>query len=246
MRDSRAHRFDWERDRPWVVLLTSHWLTWLGLALGITAISTWLFVLPTELHGNVENPYKGAVLYLILPFVLVGGAVLAAAGIVLGRRRIQTRLEAVVVDRKTALHRLLLFLGITIGANLLVGTQLTYRAVEYMDTPQFCGTTCHSMRPEYLGHQDSNHASVACAECHVAPGAGGWIEAKMNGTRQMWQTLTNTFARPIPSALESGHLVRRRRPVSAVTGRTRSSGRVSWLSRATPPTSRTPIRTPCS
>jgi nitrate/TMAO reductase-like tetraheme cytochrome c subunit len=197
----------WERDRPWVVLLTSHWLTWLGLALGITAISTWLFVLPTELHGNVENPYKGAVLYLILPFVLVGGVVLAAAGIVLGRRRIETRLEAVVVDRKTALHRLLLFLGITVGANLLVGTQLTYRAVEYMDTPQFCGTTCHSMRPEYLGHQDSNHASVACAECHVAPGAGGWVEAKMNGTRQMWQTLTNTFTRPIPSALESGHLV---------------------------------------
>ena len=198
---------NWERDRPWIVLLTSHWLTWLGLALGITAISTWLFVLPTELHGNVENPYKGAILYLILPFVLVGGVALAAAGIVLGRRRIQERLETVVVDRKTALHRLLLFLGITVGANLLVGTQLTYRAVEYMDTPQFCGTTCHSMRPEYLAHQDSNHASVACAECHVAPGAGGWIEAKMNGTRQMWQTLTDSFARPIPSALESGRLV---------------------------------------
>jgi hypothetical protein len=198
---------DWERDRPGIVLLTSHWLTWVGLALGITAISTWLFVLPAELHGSVENPYKGAVLYLILPFLLAGGVVLSAAGIVLGRRRISKRLATVVVDRKAALHRLILFLGITIGVNLLAGTQLTYRAVEYMDTPQFCGTTCHSMRPEYLGHQDSNHASVACAECHVAPGAGGWIDAKMNGTRQMWQTLTNTFPRPIPSAIESGRLV---------------------------------------
>jgi nitrate/TMAO reductase-like tetraheme cytochrome c subunit len=198
---------DWERDRPWIVLLTSHWLTWLGLVLGITAISTWLFVLPTELHGDVENPYKGAVLYLILPFVLVAGVALSAAGIVLGRWRIQKRLEAVVMDRKTALHRLILFLVVTIAVNLLVGTQLTYRAVEYMDTPHFCGATCHSMRPEYVGHQDSNHASVACAECHVAPGAGGWVEAKMSGTRQMWQTLTNSFARPIPSALESGRLV---------------------------------------
>jgi hypothetical protein len=158
----------WERDRPWLVVLTSHWLTLVGLALGITAVSTWLFMLPSELPGHVENPYKGAVLYLILPFVLVAGVVLATVGIVLGRRRIRKRLKAVVVDRRTALHRLILFLAITIGVNLLVGTQLTYRAVMYMDTPHFCGATCHAMRPEFVGHQDSNHASVACAECHVA------------------------------------------------------------------------------
>jgi nitrate/TMAO reductase-like tetraheme cytochrome c subunit len=198
---------NWERDRPGIVLLTGHWLTWVGLALGITAISTWLFVLPSELHGHIENPYKGAVLYLILPVMLVAGLALSAAGIVLGRRRIRRRLAAVVVDRSTAMHRLILFLVITIGANLLIGTQLTYRAVMYMDTPQFCGATCHSMRPEYVGHQDSNHASVECAECHVAPGAGGWFEAKMNGTRQMWQEMTRTYPRPIPSALESGRLV---------------------------------------
>jgi nitrate/TMAO reductase-like tetraheme cytochrome c subunit len=198
---------DRERGRPVVVLLTGHWLTMLGLALGITAISTWLFVLPTELHGSVENPYKGAVLYVILPFVLAAGVGLAATGIVLGRRRIRRRLEALTVDRRTSLQRLILFLAITIGVNLVVGTQLTYRAVEYMDTPQFCGATCHSMRPEYLGHQDSPHASVACAECHVAPGVGGWVEAKMNGTRQLWQTFTDSAPRPIPSALESGRLV---------------------------------------
>jgi nitrate/TMAO reductase-like tetraheme cytochrome c subunit len=198
---------DWERDRPWIVLLTGHWLTMVGLALGITAISTWLFVLPSELHGNIENPYKGAVLYLILPFVLVAGVALAVAGIVLGRRRIRKRLKGVVVDRTRALHRFILFLAITIGVNLLAGTQLTYRAVVYMDTPHFCGATCHAMRPEYVGHRDSAHASVACAECHVAPGAGGWVEAKMNGTRQMFETITDSYPRPIPSALESGRLV---------------------------------------
>jgi nitrate/TMAO reductase-like tetraheme cytochrome c subunit len=198
---------DWEHDRPGILLLTSHWLTWLGLALGITAVSTWLFFLPTYLQGNVANPYKGVVLYLILPFVLLTGIVLAAVGIVLGRRRIRRRLGAVVVDPKTALQRLVVFLVITIGVNLLAGTQLTYRAVVYMDTPQFCGTSCHSQRPEYVGHQDSNHASVACAECHIAPGIGGWVEAKMGGTREMWRELTNTYTRPIPSALESGYLI---------------------------------------
>lgn len=198
---------NWERDRPGIILLTSHWLTWIGLALAITAISTWLFVLPAEVAGHTENPYKGAVLYLLLPFVLFTGLALTALGILLARRRIRERLKAGVVDRKTALHRLIVFLVITIGVNLLIGTQLTYRAVVYMDTPQFCGATCHVMRPEYLGHQESNHASVACAECHIAPGAGGWVEAKMNGTRQLWQTLTNTYTRPVPSALESGRLV---------------------------------------
>jgi hypothetical protein len=206
-RNGAAPAPKWEHDRPGIVLLTSHWLSWLGLVLVITAISTWLFVLPAEVHGHTENPYKGAVLYLVLPFVLVAGIVLTILGIVLGRRRIRQRLEAVVGDRRRALQRLIAFLVITIGVNLVIGTQLTYRAVVYMDTPQFCGTTCHMMRPEYLGHRDSNHASVECAECHVAPGAGGWVEAKMNGTRQLWETLTNSYTRPIPSALESGFLV---------------------------------------
>ena len=198
---------DWERDRPWMALLTGHWLTMLGLVVGVTAVCTWLFMLPTELTGNIENPYKGVVLYLILPFMLVAGIGLAAVGILIGRRRIRKQLRAVIVDRRTALHRLVLFLAITIGVNLLVGTQLTYRAVVYMDTPQFCGATCHAMRPEYTGHQDSDHASVACAECHIAPSAGGWVEAKMNGTRQMFEQILDTYPRPIPAALASGRLV---------------------------------------
>ena len=72
---------DWQRDRPGIILLTSHWLTWLGFALGITAVSTWLFVVPAEVAGHAENPYKGAVLYLILPFILIAGLALAACGI---------------------------------------------------------------------------------------------------------------------------------------------------------------------
>jgi nitrate/TMAO reductase-like tetraheme cytochrome c subunit len=195
------------RNRPGILLLTSHWLSRVGLVILITAISTWLFVVPAEVQGHVENPYKGVVVYLILPFIGFVGIVLTAVGMVLGRRRIRERLETEITARRSALQRLILFLAIVVGVNLLIGTQLTYRAVAYMDTPQFCGGACHVMRPEYLGHQDSAHASVTCAECHIAPGAGGFIAAKMNGTRQLWQTMTNTYSRPIPSALESGRLV---------------------------------------
>jgi nitrate/TMAO reductase-like tetraheme cytochrome c subunit len=197
----------WQQDRPGFVLLTTHWLTRLGLVLVITALSTWLFFLPSGQPEHGENPYKGLVLYLILPAVFFAGLVLVAVGVVVGRRRIGERLKAGTVRLQTARQRLILFLAVTIGANLLIGSQASYRAIQYMDTPQFCGGVCHSERPEFVGHKDSNHASVPCAECHVAPGQSGWIKAKMNGTRQLWQEVTGTYSKPCPPALASGRLV---------------------------------------
>ena len=55
-------------------------MIWVGLALAITAASTWLFVLPAEVNGHTTNPYKGVVLYLILPAVLFGGLALVVLG----------------------------------------------------------------------------------------------------------------------------------------------------------------------
>jgi len=48
---------------------------------------------------------------------------------------------------------------------------------------------------------------VECVECHVSPGAAGWIQSKAAGTRQLIETLLNTSPRPIPSALETNRLV---------------------------------------
>ncbi|RME91511.1 MAG: hypothetical protein D6770_00225 [Anaerolineae bacterium] len=38
---------------------------------------------------------------------------------------------------------------------------------EYTNSPQFCGTACHTMPPEYAAYQISPHARVACVECHI-------------------------------------------------------------------------------
>ena len=205
--DARSAGPGWQQDRPGLVLLMSHWLTRLGLVLVITALCTWLFFLPSGQAGHGENPYKGLVLYVILPVLFFGGLALGALGVVAGRRRIGERLQAGTVHLETARKRLVLFLAITIGANVLIGSQATYRAIQYMDTPQFCGAVCHSERPEFVGHQNSTHASVPCAECHVAPGQAGWIKAKMNGTRQLWHEITGKYPRPCPPALASGLLV---------------------------------------
>ncbi len=37
----------------------------------------------------------------------------------------------------------------------------------YTNSPSFCGTSCHTMPPEYAAYEASPHARVACVECHL-------------------------------------------------------------------------------
>ena len=194
-------------NRPAWFVFTQHWVTLVGVALVTTAGISWLFVLPQQIRGHVSNPYIGIILFLILPIVFFAGLALIPVGIYLSRSRIRKGLSSPTFDRKAALQRLAWFVGIVTVANVIIGTQVTYRAVEHMETPQFCGATCHTMRPELAAYKNSPHSRVECVECHVAPGASGWVSSKMNGARQLVETVLNDYPRPIPSALESNRLV---------------------------------------
>jgi len=195
------------RDRPLLVLLTSHWLSFLGMGLVGTALISWLFVLPLQLRGHVDNPYIGILVFMVIPIVLVAGLVLTPVGVFLARKRARQRLAEQVVDRKAAARRMIVFLAAVTLVNVVVGTQATYRAVEHMESVQFCGQTCHVMTPELRAHAVSPHARVACVECHVGEGARGWVESKMAGTRQLFEVARNSYPRPIPSAIETNKLV---------------------------------------
>ena len=192
---------------PGWFLLTRHWLSLAGVALVVTAAISVLFVESHQLRGHADNPYVGILVFLIIPFIFFAGLALIPVGVYLSRRRIRADLAAPPFDRKAALRRIALFLGITTVFNVLLGTLVTYRAVEYMETPNFCGSSCHTMKPEMSAYANSPHSRVECVDCHVAPGASGWISSKMNGTRQLIQTVTNNAPKPIPSALESNRLV---------------------------------------
>jgi len=194
-------------DRPGLFLLTQHWLSLLGLALLTTAVIPWFFVLPLQIRGHVDNPYVGIIFFLILPLIFFSGLALVPIGIYLAKKTIRDGLNEAAYDRKTALKRFVWFLGITGVLNILIGTQLTYRAVKHMETPQFCGGTCHIMAPELAAYQNSPHSRVECVECHVAPGAGGWINSKASGVRQLVETILGSSPKPIPSAIESNRLV---------------------------------------
>jgi len=71
-------------------------------------------------------------------------------------------------------------------------------AVSWTETADFCGR-CHTMDPELKAFAMSPHRELACAECHVEPGAVGWIKAKINGTHQLIDVLLGTFPTPIPA-----------------------------------------------
>ena len=192
--------------RPVLELLTTSWVSLLGTALVTTASFSWLFVVPLHLRGHAENPYIGILVFLIIPILFVLGLLLIPIGIFLARKKARRGLLQ-AADRRTYLRRLAIFFAITTVLNLIIGTQLTYRAVEHMETIQFCGQTCHVMKPEFKAHQSGAHARVECVECHVAPGASGWFKSKIAGTRQLVHTVMNDYERPIRSAIESNRLI---------------------------------------
>lgn len=38
---------------------------------------------------------------------------------------------------------------------------------EYSNSPEFCGTACHTMPPQDVVYKQSPHANVTCEECHI-------------------------------------------------------------------------------
>lgn len=52
---------------------------------------------------------------------------------------------------------------------LVVLVTSTY-AWEYTNSPEFCGTACHTMPPEYTSYLASPHARIDCVDCHIGRG----------------------------------------------------------------------------
>jgi nitrate/TMAO reductase-like tetraheme cytochrome c subunit len=177
-----------------------------GVALTTASALTllWFWVLEITSPHPV-HPYAGIALFLILPAFFLLGLLLIPAGIVWHRRRLArkglTPAEYPPVDlRSPVLRNAVLLVGaLTIVNVALLGTA-TYKGVEYMDSNQFCGLTCHKvMAPEYTAFLDSPHSRVGCAQCHIGPGAGWFVKSKLSGVRQVVAVALETYSRPIPS-----------------------------------------------
>jgi nitrate/TMAO reductase-like tetraheme cytochrome c subunit len=192
-------------NRPVLAFLTSHWLSILGSALVTIAGCSWLFVVALHAGGRTANPYAGILIAFAIPVVFFAGLILIPIGSWIARRRIQTGL-AQAPSRPVVLRRLALFFVTMTVVNVVIASQVTYRAVNHMESDQFCGQSCHVMKPQFTANRRTVHRNVGCVECHIAPGAAGYMEAKMNGTKQLIEVTLNDYPRPIPPGLQSSRL----------------------------------------
>jgi len=198
--------------RDWARLLyylSQNTLSLIGVVLttssAITLIGFWMydFMLPGPPH-----PYVGILLFLILPGVFVFGLVLIPIGIGLRRRQLQQIGELPTVypamDLKMPMVRnSLFFIGFATILNVMIFGLASYKGVSYMDSKEFCGLSCHTvMAPEYNAYENSPHSRVECVQCHIGPGAGWFIRAKLSGLRQVFAVTFHTYSRPIPSPVK--------------------------------------------
>jgi len=188
-----------------VVHLSNNWISLIGVVVVTTATVLWVLLLPATLRGNVSNPYFGIVLYLVLPVVFIGGLLIIPVGIWLRRRRDRVTGRTPtsfppLTFRNPELRRLALFVVLTSFVNVVIAGQLTYSAVNYMDSVSFCGQTCHTvMQPEFTAYQNSPHSRVECVQCHIGPGASWFVRSKLSGVRQVFAVTFHTYDRPIPT-----------------------------------------------
>ena len=188
------------------------------MGLALTALISWLFVLPLHLRGHVDNPYIGIVVFLIIPVVLVAGLAMIRQGVFLARRRARLRLTEHVVDRKVAVRAIRRIPRRRRPSSTHRRTQATYRAARaHGDRPVLRRQTCHVMTPEFRSHRGFAARSVSCVDCHVGKGraAGSRARSPAPTARRSDRRL---LPRPIPSAIESAALVPARETCETCTG----------------------------
>ena len=172
----------------------------------ITMIGFWGYEL---VHAGPTRPYAGIVFFFILPAVFALGLVLMPLGGLLRRYRLkqQGKLPHVypTIDlRQPMLQRALALVVFMTFINVALMGTASYKAVEHMDSVEFCGQTCHSvMAPEYTAYLNSPHSRVACVDCHIGSGAPWFVRAKISGVRQLFAVNLKTYSRPIPSPVHN-------------------------------------------
>jgi nitrate/TMAO reductase-like tetraheme cytochrome c subunit len=115
-------------------------------------------------------------------------------------QRRRSRLSNVIIDLGNPRHRrrlLLVFLIMTAISIAFVAA--SYHVYHYTESAEFCGMVCHTMAPEMARYEESPHANVECVECHIGPGASFFVKSKVDGLKQVYAVMTDTYNRPITS-----------------------------------------------
>ncbi|MFI5413789.1 MAG: cytochrome C, partial [Candidatus Lutacidiplasmatales archaeon] len=142
--------------------LGRNWLTLAGAVLTTSSALTLIgFWFREAMQNKPVNPYAGMVLYLMLPGVFVAGLLLIPAGLLWDRYQLKKKgVHPDLVptpDFKSPLFlRAMGLIVLATIANVAILGAASVQGVEYLDSAQFCGQTCHTvMNPEFTAYRDS-------------------------------------------------------------------------------------------
>ncbi|MEI6696480.1 MAG: NapC/NirT family cytochrome c [Bacteroidota bacterium] len=185
-------------------------ISYLGAIIALIAWATLIFFVIQIYFFKINNVYFDLYTFIVTPAFLVLGHVLIPVGMYYRRKKIKQGVqisdEKLLVlnlrDPKTRNAILIFsFVSIFFVVSTIVGS---YKAFHYTESVEFCGKLCHKvMEPEFVAYQNSPHAKVKCAECHVGEGADFYVKSKMSGMRQVYKYLLGTYPRPIATPIEN-------------------------------------------
>ena len=188
--------------------LLHNWISLTGLVVVTGSLFSFLFLCVLDTLAHFSNPYIGILTYFVAPGFLFIGTFLTVFGMLhQWRKQVKSPglLSAFAVDLSRPRDRkgMVIFIAGTV-VFLLVSAIGSYKSYQVSESVQFCGQACHvPMQPEFIAHQNSPHARVACVECHIGHGPEAFVAAKMNGVHQLIGVITDDYARPIKTPIRN-------------------------------------------
>lgn len=189
--------------------LFRNYVSLVGAAIVIASFFSVVLLFLIEITSSGENPYLGILTYIIFPSVLIFGVVVVIVGALYERRRrhklapsdiaAYPRLDLNDPHSRRAVFVFLIVTFLFVSASAFG----SYRAYEYTESVNFCGQTCHVMKPERTAYQAGAHARVGCVGCHVGPGAGWYVRSKLSGAYQLYSVTFNKYPRPITTPVHN-------------------------------------------
>ena len=184
-------------------------ITLVGAAIAALSAGLIVFLFVLDFFSAEENTYMGILTYIIIPSFLIFGLLLIAYGILREKRRErqgkvrEQRLP--IIDLNDPKKRAM-FVTFSLGTIVLMLFSAfgSFKAYEYTETDEFCGTVCHKvMEPEYTAYLDSPHSRVGCVGCHIGSGTDWYVKSKFSGAYQVYSVLFTKYSRPIPTPVEA-------------------------------------------
>ena len=144
--------------------LARHPISIAGAVLTTVSAVVFLALLAGLLLGLFDNPYAALVVFVAVPALFVLGLLLIPFGMWLERRRQLRHPEAVrewpVFDFRSPVtrRRVLMVVALT-AVNVAIVLVAGYGGLHSMESPAFCGQTCHTpMHPQFTAWQGAPHS----------------------------------------------------------------------------------------